>query len=271
MSWLQHITSIHRSITCSTGGCGPLFIHKQNGYGSLFIQKQIEILGGGQSGRDTSAILSRKLVMNQEPLPYPITFECAITLHNVLLFPIPAIRQGIQTWELCSWQKQLILLSPFSFQVPAKMSKDTANKNYCWENTKSLCTNNLLKTSTWFHIALSSNQRLTSSSKLYASQKLSCGEKCLTAIHIVTTHICFCKLSLLTTTLNVFKINAHLWIEPNWKLLHQQYTGHIHPTPWMPMATTSPSSLWSTHAQKKYLKDKLMKMLHKLDSCSWNL
>ncbi len=72
--------------------------------------------------------------------------------------------------------------------------------NYCWENTKSLCTNNLLKISTWFHIALSSNQRPTSSSKLYASQKLSCGEKRLTAIHIVTTHICFCKLSLLTTT-----------------------------------------------------------------------
>jgi hypothetical protein len=90
-----------------------------------------------QSGRDTSAILSRKLVMTQEPLPYAITFECVITLHNVLLFPIPAIRHGIQTWELCSWRKQLLLLSPFSFQVPAKMSKDTANKTTA-ERTQSL-------------------------------------------------------------------------------------------------------------------------------------
>jgi hypothetical protein len=138
LSWLLHITSIYRSITCSAGGCGPLFIHKQNGYGSLFIQKQIEILKvDAQSGRDTSAILSQKLVMNREPLPYAITFECPITLHNVLLFPIPAIRDGIQTWELCGWRKQLILLSPFSFQVPAKMSKDTANKTIA-ERTQSL-------------------------------------------------------------------------------------------------------------------------------------
>lgn len=52
LSWLQHITSIYRSITCSAGGCGPLFIHKQNEYWSLFIQKQIEILGGGCAIRE---------------------------------------------------------------------------------------------------------------------------------------------------------------------------------------------------------------------------
>jgi hypothetical protein len=50
-----------------------------------------------QSGRGTSAILSQKLVMNQEPLPYAIALECAIALQNVLLFPIPALRHGIQT------------------------------------------------------------------------------------------------------------------------------------------------------------------------------